>query len=183
VTLVASPAVKRTATVRCVTVCLSLMTSTLKIAWKPVIRWWITPYWRSDVASVRFVLRSDGRYILADFLTFRPFVAVTRWHRVNLKTVWRYSYAIFLRLDSACNPVFTRSTLCLRGISCRPVSVCLSVTSRSSVEMAERIEMFLAQRPTSTLYPTHCATRKFWLASLTSTAQSDLGRVTSQSPH
>ena len=138
------------------------MTSTLKIAWKPVIRWWITPYWRSDVASVRFVLRSDGRYILADFLTFRPFVAVTRWHRVNLKTVWRYSYAIFLRLDSACNPVFTRSTLCLRGISCRPVSVCLSVTSRSSVEMAERIEMFLAQRPTSTLYPTHCATRKFW---------------------
>ena len=36
---------------------------------------------------------------------------------------------------------FYRAMLCIRGTSHGPVSVCLSVTSRSSVETAERIEL------------------------------------------
>ena len=36
---------------------------------------------------------------------------------------------------------FYRATLCIRGTSHGPVSVCLSVTSRCSIETAERIEL------------------------------------------
>jgi len=51
--------------------------------------------------------------------------------------------------------VFTRAMLCLRGISCDPVSVflsvclsvCLSVTSRSFLKTAERIELWHREYP------------------------------------
>jgi len=36
---------------------------------------------------------------------------------------------------------FYRAMLCIRGTSHGPVSVCPSVTSRSSIETAERIEL------------------------------------------
>ena len=41
-----------------------------------------------------------------------------------------------------CFLVFYRAVLCIRGTSHGPMSVCPSVTSRSSIETAERIELF-----------------------------------------
>jgi len=61
---------------------------------------------------------------------------------------------------SGCNarlfPIFTCSTLCQRGISygrdCVCLSVCLSVTSRSSIKTAERIELVFGTKATLDLF-------------------------------
>jgi len=50
---------------------------------------------------------------------------------------------------------FYRAMLCIRGTSHGPVSVSMSVTSRCSVETAERIELVLARELLSTR-PTLC---------------------------
>ena len=55
---------------------------------------------------------------------------------------------------------FYRAMLCIRGTSHGPVSVCLSVTSRCSVETGERIELVFWH--VSFLPPIlHCVKRKF----------------------
>jgi len=67
---------------------------------------------------------------------------------------WYWHFRIFAVFDPSplslrINSIFTRATLCSRGISCGPVSVCmyvclsvsLSVTSRSSIKTAKQIKI------------------------------------------